>query len=199
MAVDVVDEAGEPVRQQVGELVCRAPWPGMTRGLFGDPERYLETYWRRYPGMWWHGDYASIDADGQWFLHGRSDDTLKIAGKRLGPSEVESALVSHAEVVEAAAVGIPDDVKGEALWCFVVLAAGSPATDELRGELADLVASRLGPAFRPSSVRFTDALPKTRNAKVLRRAIRAAVTGAEAGDLSALEDPATIDAVRAAR
>jgi acetyl-CoA synthetase len=199
MAVDVVDEAGEPVRQQVGELVCRAPWPGMTRGLYGDPERYLETYWRRYPGMWWHGDFASVDADGQWFLHGRSDDTLKVAGKRLGPSEVESALVSHAEVVEAAAVGVPDDVKGEALWCFVVLAAGSPPTDELRGELADLVASRLGPAFRPSSVRFTDALPKTRNAKVLRRAIRAAVTGAEVGDLTALEDPTTIDAVRAAR
>ncbi|MEX2658324.1 MAG: AMP-binding protein [Acidimicrobiales bacterium] len=199
MAVDVVDDEGQPVRGQVGELVCRAPWPGMTRGLFLDPERYLETYWSRFPGMWWHGDFASIDADGQWFLHGRSDDTIKVAGKRLGPAEVESALVSHAEVVEAAAVGVPDDVKGEVLWCFVVLLPGSVPTDELRGELVDVVTARLGPAFRPAAVRFADALPKTRNAKVLRRAIRAAATGGETGDLSALEDPAAIDAVRAAR
>jgi acetyl-CoA synthetase len=199
MAVDVFDEAGRPVRGEVGELVCTKPWPGMTRGLFHDPERYLETYWSTYPGVWRHGDWASIDADGEWFLHGRSDDTIKVAGKRLGPAEVESVLVSHPAVVEAAAVGIPDEVKGEALWCFVVVGAGVEADDALRAELTALVAERVGSSFRPAAIRFTRALPKTRNAKVLRRAIRSVVVGTDAGDLSALEDPATIDAVRAAR
>ena len=198
MAVDVFDDAGRPVRGQVGELVCTKPWPGMTRGLFQDPERYLETYWSTYPGVWRHGDWASIDADGDWFLHGRSDDTIKVAGKRLGPAEVESILVSHPAVVEAAAVGIPDDVKGEALWCFVVLGASVAVSDALRAELVALVSDRLGKSFRPSAVRFTTALPKTRNAKVLRRAIRSSVVGEDAGDLSALEDPSTLDAVRAA-
>ena len=200
MAVDVYDDNGRPVRGQVGELVCTQPWPGMTRGLFKDPERYLETYWSMFPGVWRHGDWASIDADGDWFLHGRSDDTIKVAGKRLGPAEVESILVSHPSVIEAAAVGIPDEVKGESLWCFVVLGT-DPAvapSDELRAELIALVAERLGSSFRPSSVRFTSSLPKTRNAKVLRRAIRSVVAGEDAGDLSALEDPATLEAIRTA-
>ena len=126
MPVDVYDEEGEPVREQVGELVCTGPWPGMTRGLWKAPERYLETYWSRWPDVWVHGDWASIE-DGRWYLHGRSDDTIKVAGKRLGPAEVESALVSHPAVVEAAAVGVPDEVKGEALWALVVPAAGVTA------------------------------------------------------------------------
>jgi acetyl-CoA synthetase len=171
----------------------------MTRGLYKDPERYLETYWSRWPDVWVHGDWASIDADGEWYLHGRSDDTIKLAGKRLGPAEVESVLVGHAAVVEAAAVGVPDDLKGEALWCFVVLAPGVEMDDALRAELSQLVADRVGKSFRPSKVRAVAALPKTRNAKVLRRAIRAAVTGNDAGDLSSLEDPSAVDAIRAAR
>jgi acetyl-CoA synthetase len=199
MAVDVYDDAGEPRRGGVGELVCTRPWPGMTRGLYKDPERYLETYWSRWPDVWVHGDWASIDADGEWYLHGRSDDTIKLAGKRLGPAEVESVLVGHAAVVEAAAVGVPDDLKGEALWCFVVLAPGVEMDDALRAELSQLVADRVGKSFRPSKVRAVAALPKTRNAKVLRRAIRAAVTGNDAGDLSSLEDPSAVDAIRAAR
>ena len=200
MAVDVFDASGRSVARsgEVGELVCVKPWPGMTRGLYRDPDRYIETYWSTYPGVWRHGDWASVDSDGEWFLHGRSDDTIKVAGKRLGPAEVESVLVSHPSVVEAAAVGIPDDVKGEALWGFVVLEAGTAPSEPLRGELVDLVADKLGKSFRPSAIRFTTALPKTRNAKVLRRAIRATVVGEDAGDLSSLEDPATIDAVRAA-
>ena len=199
MAVDVYDDAGRPVRGEVGELVCTKPWPGMTRGLYRDPERYLETYWGRWQDVWVHGDWASIDEDGDWFLHGRSDDTIKVAGKRLGPAEVESILVSHPSVVEAAAVGIPDEVKGESLWCFVVLSPGTVESSGLRDELSDLVAERLGKSFRPSQVRFTDALPKTRNAKVLRRAVRAVQTGTDLGDVSALEDPSTIEAIRAAR
>jgi acetyl-CoA synthetase len=199
MAVDVYDDDGKPVRGQVGELVCTRPWPGMTRGLYQDPERYIETYWSRWPDVWVHGDWASVDEDGDWFLHGRSDDTIKVAGKRLGPAEVESVLVSHPLVVEAAAVGIPDETKGESLWCFVVLGDGVAPTDALRAELSQLVADGVGKSFKPSAVRFTTALPKTRNAKVLRRAVRAVVTGSDPGDLSSLEDPSTIEAVRAAQ
>lgn len=198
-AVDVVDDDCRPVRGVVGELVCRAPWPGMTRGLWHDPERYLETYWSRWPGVWWHGDWASIDDDGRWFLHGRSDDTIKLAGKRLGPAEVETVLVEHPAVVEAAAVGLPDEVKGEMLACYVVIDAGVEPSEELRGELRSHVAERLGKSFTPSAVRFTTGLPKTRSNKVMRRTIRAVALGQPAGDLSGLEDPAALDAIMDAR
>jgi acetyl-CoA synthetase len=201
MDVDVVDADGEPVPPgQVGELVCRQPWPAMTRGLRGDPERYLDTYWRRFPGVWVHGDRASVDEDGFWFLHGRSDDTISVAGKRLGPAEVESILAGHPEVAEAAAVGVPHEIKGEAIWCFVVARPGAERTDALATELASLVADHLGKAFRPSRVVFVDELPRTRSAKILRRAIRAAVAGEDPGDLSSLENPAALEAIaRSAR
>jgi acetyl-CoA synthetase len=198
MAVDVFDDAGRSVRGAVGELVCTKPWPGMTRGLFRDPQRYLDTYWSRYPNVWWHGDFASVSEDGQWFLHGRSDDTIKLAGKRLGPAEVETAVVAHPSVVEAAAVGVPDALKGEVLWIFVVTVPGAEPSDALRAELVQRVVDALGPSFKPAAVRFTRALPKTRSAKVLRRAIRAVVTGDEPGDLSGLEDASTLDAIGAA-
>ena len=125
MAADVVDENGKSVRGQVGELVIREPWIGMTRGFWKDRERYIETYWSRCPGTWVHGDWAAVDDDGLWYILGRSDDTIKIAGKRLGPAEVESILVAHPQVSEAAAVGVPDPIKGEALVCFCVLKKGA--------------------------------------------------------------------------
>jgi acetyl-CoA synthetase len=181
---------------EVGELVCRKPWPSMTRGLRGDPERYLDAYWRRFPGVWCHGDWASVDEDGFWFLHGRSDDTMNVAGKRLGPAEVESVLTLHPDVAESAVVGVPDDVKGEAIWCFVV-PKGDP-THDLPRQLSELVAEHLGKAFRPSRVVVVPELPRTRSAKILRRAIRAAVTGEEPGDLSSLENPSSLDAIRGA-
>ncbi len=195
MAVDVFDEHGRPVRSEVGELVCTKPWPGMTRGLYKDPQRYIETYWSRWPDVWWHGDFASVSDDGQWFLHGRSDDTIKLAGKRLGPAEVETIVVAHPSVTEAAAIGVPDEVKGEALWVFAVVGPGFAADDALRADISTRVVAALGPSFKPAQVRFTSALPKTRSAKVLRRAIRAVVTGDAPGDLSGLEDPATLDAI----
>jgi acetyl-CoA synthetase len=198
MAVDVFDDDGRPVRGEVGELVCTKPWPGMTRGLWKAPERYLETYWDRWPDVWVHGDWALIE-DGQWYLRGRSDDTIKVAGKRLGPAEVESALVAHPAVAEAAAVGVPHEIKGEALWCYVVLAASHEPSEALRSELVGTVSEALGKSFKPSAVRFTTALPKTRSAKVLRRAIRAAAIGSDPGDLSSLEDRTALDAVRDAR
>ncbi len=199
MAVDVFDDEARPVRGEVGELVCTRPWPGMTRGLWKSPERYIDAYWSRWPGIWVHGDWALIDEDGRWYLRGRSDDTIKIAGKRLGPAEVESALVGHPAVAEAAAVGVPHELKGEALWCYVVLAEGYEPSDGLRAELVAVVTEALGKSFKPSEVRFCTALPKTRSAKVLRRAIRAAAIGRDPGDLSSLEDPGALAAVKDAR
>lgn len=197
MDVDVWGPDGTPVpRGRVGELVCKQPWPAMTRGVWGDPERYLDTYWRRWPGVWVHGDWATIDEDGFWFLHGRSDDTLNVAGKRLGPAELESVLASHPAVAESAAVGVPHEVKGEVVWCFVVVKPGIERTDDLAGDLRSVVADQLGKAFAPSRVLFVDELPRTRSAKIVRRAIRAAAIGEDPGDLSSLENPAALDGVR---
>jgi acetyl-CoA synthetase len=196
MAVDVWGPDGKPVpRGEVGELVCTKPWPAMTRGIWRNPDRYLETYWSRWPDVWVHGDWASIDEDGFWFLHGRSDDTMNIAGKRLGPAEVESALAHHPAVAESAAVGIPDEVKGEAVWCFVVLRPGIEGSDSLRGELGSAVAEYLGKSFKPSRIVFVAELPKTRSAKIVRRALRAAALGRDPGDLSSLENPGALDAI----
>jgi acetyl-CoA synthetase len=197
MAMDVVDSEGNSVvaSGEVGELVCRKPFPGMTRGFWRDPERYLDTYWRRFPGIWTHGDWASVDEDGFWFLHGRSDDTLNIAGKRIGPAELESAAVAHPSVLEAAAVGIPHDVKGEVAWLFCIPAPGVETGDELSGEVRELVVGELGKAFRPDRVVFVNALPKTRSAKIMRRAVRAKALGADPGDLSSLENPEALDEI----
>jgi acetyl-CoA synthetase len=195
IAADVVDEAGRPVRNRVGELVVRAPWLGMTHGFWKDPDRYEQTYWSRFPGIWVHGDWAAIDDDGLWYILGRSDDTIKIAGKRLGPAEVESVLVEHPGVVESAAIGIPDAAKGQALVCFCVLRAGFTASDPLAEELKALVATRLGKPLRPYAIEFVRDLPKTRNAKVMRRVIRAAYLGESPGDLSSLENPQAVDEI----
>ncbi len=196
IAADVVDEHGVPVRNRVGELVVTAPWIGMTRGFWKDPERYQETYWSRFPGVWVHGDWAAIDEDGLWYILGRSDDTIKIAGKRLGPAEVESVLVEHPAVVEAAAIGIPDATKGQALVCFCVLRPGHSPSPALATELDALVAARLGKPLRPKAIAFVQDLPKTRNGKVMRRVIRAAYLDEPPGDLSSLENPQAVDEIR---
>ena len=195
MAVDVFDPAGRPVRDGVGELVCTKPWPAMTRGFWSDPDRYLAAYWQRWPGVWAHGDWASVDADGFWFLHGRSDDTLMVAGKRIGPAEFESAAVNHPAVIECAAIGVPHEVKGEAVWCFCVLGPGVTPGEPLGAEIADAVAQELGKAFRPAQVRFVEELPKTRSAKILRRVVRSCVLGQDPGDLSSLENPSALRAL----
>ncbi len=197
MAMDVVDGEGNSLvgTGEVGELVCRKPFPGMTRGFWRDAERYLETYWSRFPGVWTHGDWASVDDDGYWFLHGRSDDTLNIAGKRIGPAELESAAVEHPSVLEAAAVGIPHEVKGEVAWIFCIPAPGAVTDAGLASEVGELVARDLGKAFRPDRVVFVKALPKTRSAKIMRRAVRAKALGADLGDLSSLENPEALDEI----
>ena len=193
--MDVVDPDGKSLRGAVGELVCRRPWPAMTRGIWHDAERYLAAYWSRFPGVWTHGDWASVDEDGYWFLHGRSDDTLNIAGKRIGPTELESAALHCDAVVEAAAIGVPHEVKGEVPWLFCVLKPGREAT---AADVSVAVAAELGKAFAPARVVFIPSLPKTRTAKVVRRAIRAIVVGTDPGDLSTLENPESLDEIRAA-
>ncbi|MGH9852030.1 MAG: AMP-binding protein [Blastocatellia bacterium] len=195
IAADVVDENGNSVRGAVGELVIRQPWIGQARGFWRDDERYLQTYWSRFPNVWVHGDWAMIDADGHWYILGRSDDTLKIAGKRVGPAEVESILVGHPSVVEAAAIGVPDELKGNALIAFCVLSPDAKAGEKLAEELREKVAAELGKPLRPERIYFVAALPKTRNAKVMRRVIRAAYLGEDPGDVTALENPATVEAI----
>ena len=199
IAADVLDEQGRSVRGEVGELAIRQPWPGMTRGFWGSRERYLATYWSRFPGVWVHGDWAYIAEDGLWYVLGRSDDTIKVAGKRLGPAEVESVLVANPAVAESAAIGVPDELKGEALVCFVVLRPGHAGTPELAEQLKDEVAVALGKPLRPRSVRFVSDLPRTRNAKILRRVVKAIYLGQEPGDLTSLENPAALEAIGAAR
>ncbi len=199
MAAEVVDEEGRSVRGEVGELVVRGPWPGMTRGFWGSRERYLETYWSRFPGTWVHGDWAYVADDGLWYVLGRSDDTIKVAGKRLGPAEVESVLVGNPAVAESAAIGVPDELRGEALVCFAVLRPGHRPGAELEERLKDEVASALGRPLRPRAVFFVGDLPRTRNAKILRRVVRSVYLGQEPGDLSALENPAALEAIGAAR
>jgi acetyl-CoA synthetase len=197
-AADVVDDAGIPVRGRVGELVIRAPLPGMTRGFWGDRERYEETYWSRWPGLWAHGDWASIDADGFWYIQGRSDDTLKVAGKRVGPAEVESAAVAHPSVLEAAAIGVPHEVKGEAIVVLCVLRPGESDDAGLLAAVAKTVADELGKPLKPEVVAVVRSLPKTRSGKVMRRVIRAAWLGLDPGDISALDDPSALSEIAAA-
>jgi acetyl-CoA synthetase len=196
MAADVVDENGKSVRGRVGELVIREPWIGMTRGFWRDPQRYIESYWSRWPDVWVHGDWAAVDDDGLWYILGRSDDTIKIAGKRVGPAEVESILVAHPQVSEAAAVGVPDPIKGEALLCFCVLRKGVNGGVNLAAELKGNVARDLGKALAPKDVLFVADIPKTRNAKVMRRIVRAAYIGEKLGDTSALENPASLEEIK---
>ncbi|PYL06440.1 MAG: AMP-dependent synthetase [Verrucomicrobia bacterium] len=196
MAADVVDENGNSVRGQVGELVIREPWIGMTRGFWKDRQRYIEAYWSRFPDVWVHGDWAAIDDDGLWYILGRSDDTIKIAGKRVGPAEVESVLVAHPQVSEAAAVGVPDPLKGEALVCFCVLKQDANGDIALAAQLKENVARDLGKALAPKEILFVRDIPKTRNAKVMRRVLRAAYLGEKLGDTSALENPASLDEIK---
>jgi acetyl-CoA synthetase len=196
MSIDVWDDAGHPVRGRVGYLVVTQPCPSMTRGLWNDPKRYLESYWSRWENVWNHGDWAYVDQDGYWFLHGRADDTLKVAGHRIGPAEVEGALIATGAVSEAAAIGVPHEIKGEAIVCFVVLRPGHAPSDRLRTQLAEAVVQRLGKIDRPERILFVADLPKTRSAKILRRLVRAAyLREKDLGDLSSLQNPEALEAI----
>jgi len=196
MVADVVDESGRPVRDGVGELILREPWVGMTNSLWKDPARYLDTYWSRFPNIWVHGDFAEIDGDGFWYIRGRSDDTLKVAGKRIGPAEIESAAVAHPSVREAAAIGVPHPTKGDAVVVFVIAASTIENVEVTAEAVRRFVGAQLGAALRPERVVFVDDLPRTRNAKIMRRVIRAAWLDLPVGEQSALENVAAAEAIR---
>ncbi|HET7083113.1 MAG TPA: AMP-binding protein [Candidatus Limnocylindria bacterium] len=199
MAADVVDANGQPLRGEVGELVIRQPWPGMTQGFWNDRERYLEAYWSRLPGVWVHGDWARIDEAGYWYISGRSDDTIKVAGKRIGPAEVESAAVAHPVVVEALAVGVPDELKGESIVVFAVVRDSAERSERLAVAISDTVVEHLGKSFRPGVVHLVPSLPRTRNGKILRRLARSAYLGLDPGDVSSIEDASTLEPIRQLR
>lgn len=196
MDVDVVDETAASLRGNIGELVCRQPWPAMTRGIWRDADRYLETYWSTFPGIWRHGDYALADDSGNWFILGRSDDVMNVAGKRVAPAEIESVLSGDPDVAESAVVGIPHPTKGEAVWAFWIARGTVEDEAKIAARLRRAVADELGKPFAPTQVVRVEQLPKTRSAKILRRAIRAAVLESDAGDLSGAENPEAVDAIR---
>jgi acetyl-CoA synthetase len=209
MDVDVYTDDGQPAAPgTMGHLVCKQPAPSMTKSFLNDDARYLETYFNRFPGVWYHGDWAKVDEDGQWFLFGRTDDTFKVAGKRVGPGEIEGALTSHPAVSEAAVIGVPDVIKGTALVCFVVLKNGaaalpSPSDGGGKGgapgerELIAHVAQQLGKPLAPKHVFVVAALPKTRSGKIVRAAMARAFLGQAVGDLTSVDNPQAFEAIAA--
>jgi acetyl-CoA synthetase len=185
---DVLTEEGEPAGgDDDGLLVIKAPWPGMLRTIYGDPQRYVQQYWTRLPGFYTAGDAARKDADGYYWVIGRIDDVIKVSGYRLGTAEVESALVSHPAVAEAAAIGLPHEVKGNAIHTFVILRNGFEPSDALAEELRQHVGKEMGPIARPEVVTFVTGLPKTRSGKIMRRVLKARALGLPEGDVSTLE------------
>ena len=201
MHIDVVDDAGESIKEahERGYLVTRESCPSMTRSLWSGDERYLEEYWSTWEDLWDHGDFAQKDADGFWFLHGRADDALNVAGRKVGPAEIESVLIDHPDVNRAAVVGVPDETTGTAVVAYVVLEADTEPSDDLREELRRLVGDEHGKPFRPREIEFVSEFPKTQSGKVIRRAIAAVHQGEEPGDLSSMENPEALEEIRDAQ
>ena len=186
---DVVDEEGKSVKPgEEGFLVLKKPWPAMLRTIYRDPDRYLKTYWSKYPGMYLAGDSARKDEDGYFWIIGRVDDVIKVSGYRLGTAELESALVSHPAVAEAAVVGLPHEIKGVAIHAYVILRAGHEANESLAEELKQHVAHEVGPIAKPEKIEFVSSLPKTRSGKIMRRVLKARALGMDEGDLTTLEE-----------
>jgi acetyl-CoA synthetase len=185
---EVLDEKGNKVPPgEEGALVITTPWPSMLRGIYKDPERYKEQYWSTYPGKYLTGDSAKVDEDGYFWIIGRTDDVIKVSGYRLGTAEIESALVSHAAVAEAAAIGIPHDVRGHVIHAYVILRDGYAPTPALAKELVLHVGREVGPIAKPEQVEFVESLPKTRSGKIMRRLLKARAQGLPEGDVSTLE------------
>ncbi len=196
MAAEVVDDSGQPVKKGGGYLTLTRPWPGMLRGIYGDPERYQETYWSRFPGRYFAGDGAKLDDEGYFWLLGRVDDVMNVSGHRVSTTEVESALVDHPTVAEAAVVGANDATTGQAIVAYVTLKSGNEPSDEHGELLRRHVAQRIGPIARPKTIIFTDDLPKTRSGKIMRRLLRDVADGRDLGDTTTLADPTVVEEIR---
>ncbi|WP_435152955.1 AMP-binding protein [Haladaptatus sp. DFWS20] len=201
MDIDIVNTQGESIMDshERGYLVARDSCPSMTKSLWSGDERYLNTYWSTFEDMWNHGDWAQKDEDGFWFLHGRSDDAINVAGRKVGPAEVEGALMDHEGVNQAAAVGVPDDTTGQAVVTYVILEPNVTVSDDLRAELREQVGDELGKPFRPREILFVDEFPKTQSGKIIRRAIEASYTGEDLGDMSSIENPDSLDKLEKAK
>ncbi|MFB6308035.1 MAG: acyl-CoA synthetase, partial [Haloarculaceae archaeon] len=201
MDIDIVNGDGESIADthERGFLVARDSCPSMTKSLWSGDERYIEEYWSTWDDLWDHGDWAQKDEDGLWFLHGRADDALNVAGRKVGPAEVEGAAMEHGAVNQAAAVGVPDDTTGTAILLYVVLEDGVGESDDLRGEIREVVGEELGKPFRPREVLFVDEFPKTQSGKIVRRIIEATARGEDTGDMSSIENPGALDEIRDAR
>jgi acetyl-CoA synthetase len=197
VVADVVDEAGNSVPLgRGGYLVLERPWPAMLRGIYGDPERYESTYWSRYPGRYFAGDGCKRDEEGYYWLLGRVDDVMNVSGHRISTTEVESALVAHAAVAEAAVVGRSDPLTGQAIFSYVILRAGHEASDQLAADLREHVAEMIGKFARPKQIMFTPDLPKTRSGKIMRRLLRDLAEQRGLGDVTTLADENVVNAIR---
>ncbi len=196
MDIDVFDDNGNPVRGEIGYLICKKPAPSMTRGFWNDYGRYIETYWKKFPGAWYHGDWALVDSDGYWFLEGRSDDVIKVAGRRIGPAEIESVINSHPNIAESAAIGIPDALKGEKLFCFVQLKPNVEPNAEIAESIRSIVIKNLGKTLEPDEIILVSDLPRTRSGKILRRLIKSTVLkDSSSQDVSTVENPDSLEEI----
>jgi acetyl-CoA synthetase len=197
MAIGIADDDGKLIDVGKGHLVLLKPAPSLTRGFLGDWQRYIDTYfsWKHNPNVWYHGDYIKRDQDGQLTLHGRSDDTINVAGVRTGAGEIEDALMDHEAVRESAVIGVPDKLKGSAIVCFVILKSGYEPSDALRTDMAQHVARIMGKNLRPRAVEMVPDLPRTRSMKIVRKAIRKKYLGEDPGDLASVENPTALDYV----
>jgi acetyl-CoA synthetase len=189
LQAEVLDDEGKPTpTDEEGYLVLTRPWPAMLSTIYKDPERYIRQYWSKYPGKYMTGDSCKRDKDGYYWIIGRVDDVIKVSGYRLGTAEIESALVSHPAVAEAAAIGLPHEVKGTAIHAYCILRAGHSPSPELADELRQHVGTHMGPIAKPEQVTFVDKLPKTRSGKIMRRVLKARAQGLPEGDISTIED-----------
>ena len=199
LGADVLNEQGKPVQNAGGNLVLTHPWPGMLRGIYKNPERYEKTYWSKFKGMYLAGDVTRKDDDNYFWIQGRADDVLNVSGHRIGNSEVESALVSHPLVAEAAVIGKPHQLKGESITSYVVLKENTEPTEELRKELREHVGKEMGKLARPDEIWFVHDVPKTRSGKIMRRVIRSKALGQEVGDISTLANPEAVEEIGKAK
>jgi acetyl-CoA synthetase len=197
ISAEIVNDKGQPVGpNEGGYLVLTRPWPAMLRGIYGDPERYQQQYWSRFPGVYFTGDGAKRDEDGYFWLLGRVDDVINVAGHRIGTYEVESALVDHPAVAEAAVIGVTDEVKGQAIAAFVTLKEGHTSVAQMVEALKEHVVKKIGALARPEQILFTAELPKTRSGKIMRRLLRDIAEGRVLGDTTTLADPAVVQTLK---